>query len=300
MKLLPIIVLIAFLSILAGCPAEPDLTGNTGGDEARDPSVTGVPDSIRAKKEARGEQENAKPELVVESPGEGETIESSTVKVKIKITGDLKGYAMGKAEDGTGNHVHVILDNQPYAAHYMWDEGFELRNVTDGEHTLRMFPSRPWHESYKNEGAFKTVTFTVKNGSADESKPTVDNKGTRLAAAKEAEGAEMKKSGAGAVDFSKPLLTYSRPKGSYKGSDADAIMIDFWLSNAKLKEDGGDYAVVYTINGGAEQRITKWEPVWLSGWKKGANAVKLWLVDGEGNKVDNGGYNETTREITVE
>ena len=31
-----------------------------------------------------------------------------------------------------------------------------------------------------------------------------------------------------------PLLTYSRPKGDYKGADADAIMIDFWLMNAKL------------------------------------------------------------------
>ncbi len=300
MKQLPIFLLIAFLSIFAGCPAEPELTENTGVDGARDLSVTGVPDSIKDKKEARGDQENAKPELVVESPGEGEIIESSTVKVKVKITGDLKGYAMGKAEDGTGNHVHVILDNQPYAAHYMWDEGFELRNVTDGEHTLRMFPSRPWHESYKNEGAFRTVRFTVKNGSADETKPTVDNKGARLAAPKDVEGADMEESGAGAVDFSKPLLTYSRPKGSYKGSDANAIMIDFWLSNAKLKDEGGDYAVVYSINAGPEHRITKWEPVWLSGWKKGANAVKLWLVDGDGNAVENGGYNTTTREITVE
>ena len=39
----------------------------------------------------------------------------------------------------------------------------------------------------------------------------------------------MKESTAGAVDASKPLLTYSRPKGDYKGADAEAIMIDFWL-----------------------------------------------------------------------
>ena len=43
------------------------------------------------------------------------------------------------------------------------------------------------------------------------------------------------------VDPTKPLLTYSRPKGEYKGADADPIMIDFWLSNAKLKGDGGEW-----------------------------------------------------------
>jgi hypothetical protein len=43
---------------------------------------------------------------------------------------------------------------------------FELRNVADGEHTLRVFPSRPWHESYKNDGAFQMVKFTVRNGGA--------------------------------------------------------------------------------------------------------------------------------------
>ena len=40
----------------------------------------------------------------------------------------------------TGNHIHVILDNQPYEAYYNLDQEFELRNVADGEHTLRVFP----------------------------------------------------------------------------------------------------------------------------------------------------------------
>ncbi len=63
-----------------------------------------------------------------------------------------------------GNHIHIILDNQPYEAHYNLAQAFELRNVADGEHTLRVFPSRPWHESYKNSGAFQMIRFTVKNG----------------------------------------------------------------------------------------------------------------------------------------
>lgn len=44
------------------------------------------------------------------------------------------------------------------------------------------------------------------------------------------EGKDMAESNAGNVDMTKPLLTYSRPKGEYKGADADAIMIDFGSS----------------------------------------------------------------------
>jgi hypothetical protein len=109
----------------------------------------------------------------------------------------------------------------------------------------------------------------------------------------------MQTSTAGPVDAAKPLLTYSRPKGEYKGADTDAIMIDFWLSNAKLTGDGGDYRVRYSIDGGEPKFIYKWEPVWLSGWTNGKHTVKLELVDKSGNLVDNGGYNSTTREITV-
>lgn len=255
------------------------------------------PQKITDKMKERGGQDEATPTLTVESPKEGETISNSTVRVKVRVAGDVK---MGKDASGDGNHVHVILDNQPYAAHYMWDEGFELRNVPDGEHTLRMFVSRPWHESYKNSAAFKVVKFTVRDGGADETKPTTDDRGTKLAdAKKDMEGTTVEKTTAGAVDFSKPLLTYSRPKGDYKGADADPIMIDFWVSNAKLKGDGGEYRVRYSVNGGAPVFIEKWEPVWLEGWKPGKNTVKLELIDADGNLVENGGYNSTEREISV-
>jgi len=264
--------------------------------------ITEQPEKVLEMMKSRGEQDQAKPELTVESPKEGEVIESSTVKVKISVGGDLKGLKMGKDESGMGNHVHVILDNQPYAAHYKWDEGFELRNVTDGEHTLRMFPSRPWHQSYKNEGAFRMVKFTVRNGKADEAKPTTDDKGNTMADAKEpaeAEGADVQESTAGAVDASKPILTYSRPKGEYKGDDAAAIMIDFWLSNGALTGDGGEYRVRCTINGGEPLVFEKWAPVWIKGWAEGTNVVKLELIDKSGNVVENGGYNTTSREIRV-
>ncbi len=99
--------------------------------------------------------------------------------------------------------------------------------------------------------------------------------------------------------MTKPLLTYSRPKGEYKGADAEAIMIDFWLSNAKLVGDGGEYRVRYSIDGNEAKYIDKWQPVWLTGWTDGKHKVKLELVDKNGELVDNGGYNSTEREITI-
>lgn len=292
---------------LAGCtsPGEMEIPpGNTLEKEVDETriEITEQPDKILEMMKARGEQDQAKPELTVESPKEGEVIESSTVKVKISVGGDLKGLKMGKDDSGMGNHVHVILDNQPYAAHYMWDEGFELRNVTDGEHTLRMFPSRPWHQSYKNEGAFTMIRFTVKNGEADETKPTTDDKGNTMAdpkAESKAEGVDVAESNAGNVDAAKPLLTYSRPKGEYKGADADAIMIDFWLTNAVLSGDGGDHKVRLTINDNEPILLDKWAPVWIKGWPDGTSVVKLELIDKDGKVVENGGYNTTSREIKI-
>src|ERR1700682_3865102 len=283
-------------------------------------TVVPRPQSILDLMKQRREQNKAKPVLKIVTPAKDAVINGSTVAVKLELSGDLKGYMPHKdPATGKGNHIHVILDNQPYEAYYDINQPFELRNVTEGKHTLRVFPSRPWHESYKNEGAFQMVDFTVKGG-GDASKPTTTKDGktmadaTRSPAAKAEpskaatptasatparEGKDFAPSKAGYVDATKPLLTYSRPKGEYKDADADPIMIDFWLSNAKLQGDGGQYRVRYSIDGGDAKFLDKWEPIWLSGWINGKHTVRLELVDKDGNLVDNGGYNSTTREITV-
>ncbi len=259
------------------------------------------PQNIVEMMSSRGEQDKAAPSLKFIEPAAGATVNSSTVKVKLELGGDLKGYKpMKDPQTQAGNHIHIILDNQPYEAHYNLEQAFELRNVADGEHTLRVFPSRPWHESYKNDGAFQIIKFTVKNGGADATKPATTNANQTMSNFQAApEGKDMAKSAAGAIDKTKPLLTYSRPKGEYKGADAENIMIDFWLTNAKLAGDGGEYHVRYSVDGGEAKMIDKWQPIWVSDLANGKHAIKIELVDKSGNLVDNGGYNSTTREITV-
>lgn len=255
------------------------------------------PQKILDLMKARGEQDEAKPTVKIISPGKDAVINGSKVEVKLDLSGDLKGYMPHKdPATGKGNHIHVILDNQPYEAYYELGQPFELRNVVAGKHTLRVFPSRPWHESYKNAGAFQMVKFTVKGG-GDASMPTTTNSGQTMAPPRE--GKDFPASTAGDVNPSKPLLTYSRPKGEYKGADADPIMIDFWLTGAKLKGDGGEYRVRYIVDDDNPKFIDKWEPIWLSGWINGKHTVRLELLDKNDRPVENGGYNTTSREISV-
>jgi hypothetical protein len=329
------------LVLAAGCTSTDNANSNTTATTNVSPpaatpatqnlSVVERPQKIKDLMAGRGEQDQAKPVLKFVEPREGATITGSTVNLKLALSGDLKGYQPHKdPATQKGNHIHVILDNQPYEAYYELGQPFELRNVSEGKHTLRVFPSRPWHESYKNDGAFQMVTFTIKGG-GDATKPTTTNSGQVMAnnsagatrngnaaatknsnaansnaansnaaaAPAPREGKDMAASTATDVDPKKPLLTYSRPKGEYKGEDADPIMIDFWLSNAKLQGDGGEYRVRYSVDGGEAKFIDKWEPIWLTGWTSGPHKVKLELVDKSGNVVPNGDYNSTTREITV-
>ena len=315
----------AIVLAFASCQQSNENANTTATTTVSPPAVQNLTQIPRPQKivdmmKTRGEQDEARPTLRIISPAKNAMIIGSTVDVKLDLSGDLKGYMPHKdPATGKGNHIHVILDNQPYEAYYEINQPFELRNVTEGKHTLRVFASRPWHESYKNDGNFQMVEFTVKGG-GDASKPTTTKDGQTMASPTKSpaaraepsksatatasatparEGKDYAPSKGGDVDSTKPLLTYSRPKGEYKDQDADPIMIDFWLSNAKLQGDGGQYRVRYSIDGGDAKFLDKWEPIWLSGWINGKHSVKLELVDKDGNLVDNGGYNSTMRDITV-
>jgi hypothetical protein len=306
---------------LAGCdPAANSNSNTTATTKASPPAASPSPQAltlverpqkIKDMMAARGEQDQAKPTLSFVSPKTGVTLPSTVVPLKLSLGGALMGYKpMKDPTTGMGNHIHVILDNQPYEAYYDLSQPFEMRNVGEGKHTLRVFPSRPWHESYKDPGAFQIIEFTVKGATSDPTKPTTSSTGQVMSntntappsaspsPAKEGKEMALTKS-TDDFDSKKPLLTYSRPKGEYKGADADAIMIDFWLTNAKLQGDGGEYRIRYSVDGGEARFIEKWEPIWLTGWTTGKHMVKMELVDKAGNLVDNGGYNSTTREITV-
>jgi len=167
------------------------------------------------------------------------------------------------ANSGKGQHIHLIVDNEPYMAKY--EEKFETK-ITDGEHTILAFLSRSYHECIKNGNAAMVKKVVVENGSFKESK-----------------------------DVTEPMLFYSRPKGTYVGKDTEKLLLDFYPANVTL---GADYKVKVEVNGQMIALLDKWQPYALGGLPMGQNKVTLTLTDGTGKAID-APLNPVTREFTL-
>ena len=189
-----------------------------------------------------------------------ESMEYQDGKFSYVIEGE--GYELGVqtpdadqkmcANSGQGQHIHLIVDDLPYAAKY--EASFE-HEVTDGEHYILSFLSRSYHESIKSGKAHIALKTNVEGGNIVASKPIVNV----------------------------PMLFYSRPKGTYVGKkETDKVMLDFFLINATL---GSDYKVKAEING-EEHIIDTWQPYYIEGMEMGENTIKLTLIDQEGKAVE--------------
>jgi len=209
------------------------------------------------------------PQVSIVSPKPDEVLNDTQVSVKF----DVKNLPIFKNADfGLGPHIHVTLDNQEYKAVYDLNQAATFDHLSAGTHTIRAFASRPWHESFKNQGAYAQTTFNV-----------------------------LTKTGENTPDPKTPLLTYSRPVGTY---GAEPIMLDFYLQNAPLhllgKDDEviDDWQVRATVDG---QSFTfdRWEPIYLKGFKAGQNWVKLELLEPDGDAIANV-FNSTAHVINYQ
>ena len=131
---------------------------------------------------------------------------------------DISDYELGAqtintvenqlANSGKGQHIHFILNNGPYSAHYTNNFKKKLKN---GNNVILAFLSRSYHESVKNPNAFVLTQI------GDEK-----------------------------VDLNNEFLFYSRPKGTYKGKDTEKLLLDFYLINTTISPEGNK--VKATIN----------------------------------------------------
>ncbi|MBG1266414.1 hypothetical protein [Nostoc sp. WHI] len=208
------------------------------------------------------------PQVTIVTPRPDEVLQDNKVTTSFQVK-DLPIFKDPQLQ--LGPHLHVILDNQPYIPVYDLNQPLVLPDLSLGTHTLRVFASRPWHESFKNEGAYAQTTFHVFTKTDD------NNPNPNL-----------------------PLLTYSRPQSSY---GAEPILLDFYLTNAPLhlvgkekdNEEFSDWRIRVTING--ESFIfDRWQAVYLKGFKPGKNWVKLEFLDNQGNPLKNA-FNITVRLI---
>ncbi|MBW4554898.1 MAG: hypothetical protein KME59_02980 [Trichormus sp. ATA11-4-KO1] len=221
--------------------------------------------------ELRPTLEVYRPHVTIVTPQPNAVIQENTVSVSFQVK-DLPIFKDAQLE--LGPHLHVILDNQPYIAVYDLNQPLVLSDLSPGTHTLRVFASRPWHESFKNEGAYAQTTFHVFT-TTDDNNP----------------------------DSDLPVLTYSRPKGDY---GAEPILLDFYLTNAPLRlaakdnpnDTISDWRIRCTING-ESFILDRWQAIYLKGFQPGKNWVKLEFLDNQGNPVKNA-FNTTARLINYQ
>ncbi|AHM61052.1 hypothetical protein D770_13990 [Flammeovirgaceae bacterium 311] len=172
-------------------------------------------------------------------------------------------HASMLANSEKGQHIHLIVDNEPYDALY---ETTYKKELEEGHHVELSFLSRSYHESIKTPEAYVLRQFTVGNAQQSQN-----------------------------IDLNAPHMFYSRPKGDYEGKDTERIMLDFYLVNTELSENGNK--VRATING-QEFMITDWKPYHMTGLPMGENTIKLELLDGDGNLIQSP-YNPVTRTINL-
>lgn len=208
------------------------------------------------------------PQVTITSPQADQVLQNTTISVQLQVQ-DLPIFQ--DPDLGMGPHLEVILDNEPYTMVYDLERPLVFSDLAPGTHTLRVIAATPWHESFKNEGAYAQKTFHIFT-------KTTDNN----------------------PDPALPLITYSRPTGSY---GAEPIMLDFYLTNAPLHlvaqenpdDDIADWRIRATINGQSFV-LDRWQSIYLKGFNPGKNWVQLEFLDEQGNPVKNV-FNNTVRLI---
>ncbi|WP_340154051.1 phosphopeptide-binding protein [uncultured Marivirga sp.] len=206
------------------------------------------------------------------SPMENETnIEAGPVKFSYNVknyelaTQTIDADVKNCANSPKGQHIHLILNNQPYSAHY---EAEFTKDLEEGHYVALSFLSRSYHESVKSYGAANIRQFTV---------------------GKEPSGQEL-------ADLSDPHMFYSRPKGTYSGKDAKKVLLDFYLLNTELSEEGNK---VRAIINGEEFMLDNWQPYFIEGAEMGEMKIKLELLDADGKLIPSP-FNPVERTVTLE
>jgi hypothetical protein len=233
-----------------------------------DNQVCGVADGAHLSQELdfAWRDKNEKVRVEITEPKANAVIRSGRVRVQVRLV----GFETQMGEDGRGNHLRVLLDNETPRDWFSSSERtMVIEGLATGLHTIRVFAATAWGESIKAPKAYDAVNFYIKSNK-DQPIP---------------------------VDFSKPVLSYSKPEGVYSGRAAERILLDFHLANARLTVGGNN--VRLTLDGGAPIDLAAWSPVWLEAVPKGTHSVSLTLVGPDG-KALHGPYNEVERSFTVE
>ncbi len=207
--------------------------------------------------------------LNLNTPNEGALLKTNVVDFNY----DIKNFELthptsnGSCSDDCANspqgqHIHLILNNEPYLAKYNTHFADTLKS---GHYVALSFLSRSYHESIKHYDAYDLRQFTV--GEKEETK----------------------------LDLTQPFLFYSRPKGEYKGKETKKILLDFYVVNAHLAPH--EFKVRASING-ISFVLSDWQAYIVEGLPMGKHTIKIELLD-KNDRPFESAFNTTERSIIL-
>ena len=276
---LHVFLFLAGIFAVAGC--------GDGDESSGGPSSGGDTSQVKIFAEDRSDAVEGA-QVRITSPKNEDDLDGGTVSLVFEVSGlelgaQTQSPRAGKiANSDLGQHVHLIVNGESYTAHYEdGEDGTVKLDLSSGLYTVLAFPSRSYHESFKNTGASDLINFCVKNPQSGCIQREHDVR---------ADGGEG--------------IFYSRPKGEYSGAGAEKIMLDFYLRNLELSEDGPKAKYTVTKKDETDKSwsivLDEWKPAFITGLESGTYIVRLDLVDGSGQVVDPPvNYSGEEREITV-
>lgn len=252
---------------IGGCAKEPPPLATATPPKPNQGKVVGAIDEVAPPlivQRLNRELDRYQPQVQIIAPRPDETLTQTQVAVQLRVQ-DLplfKDEALA-----AGPHLKLMLDDRPVAEIFDVTDPITISDLTPGTHTLRAFAERPWHESFKNDGAYAQVSFHV-----------------------------FAKTQTPVPDSGRPLLTYNQPIGTV---GTEPVLLDFYLTNAPLhllareRDDDEivDWKVRVTVNGDSFL-LDDWQSIYLKGFRRGKNWVKLELIDDRGELLENA-FNES-------
>jgi hypothetical protein len=208
------------------------------------------PAAVNQFKDALGEK---LPQLKILEPANGAMVADGawTLRVKVSDWPLIDGGSLG-----LGPHLLAMLDGEP--PRVLTATETEMPPLSPGSHRLTVTAAWPWGEVVKSHGAFDQIRLHR----AAVNPLAVPSLGSAQLF--------VTSPNSNSKNMKQPVLL-------------DWLLIDAPLQNLRL--DDASWRLRITVNG-ESFLVDQQTPLWLTGWRSGANALLWELVDGRGEPLN--------------
>lgn len=204
------------------------------------------------------------PRITIVEPADGAILDDGPWSLRLRVD-DWPLVQAGSL--GPGPHLLVQLDDAPPIR--LFETSLTLPPLAPGSHRLTVMAARPWGEVVKRPGSFQQIRLH-----------------------------RVTPNPLGLPAPGTPQLLVTAPLDA---SPDEPLLLDWLLIDTPLQHlraDDARWRLRLTINGDSVL-VDQPTPLWLKGWKQGANALLLELVDGRGEPL-NPPFNSQVKEIRLD